>query len=154
MRSLLLLAAVASCAACQTYDFERVEPHALATHTQVRVVVARGLMPNVMLTVDVSGSMAEPIDGRRPECQWPDGLACGPARPCPGGCATRLTEVKRAIHYIRNNAQKHAAARGDLYSSGYVDPYSSDGPIASTLVVLPPAQTWLVRVGWQRAPGP
>jgi REP element-mobilizing transposase RayT len=58
------------------------------------------------------------------------------------------TEVKRAIVYIRDNAKKHAAERGEIYSAGYVDPYSSAG---APQVALPAAQTWLLREGWKRS---
>jgi putative transposase len=58
------------------------------------------------------------------------------------------TEVKHAIRYVRDNARQHAAARGDVYSPGYVDPYSSAG---APQVPLPAAQTWLLREGWKRA---
>jgi len=58
------------------------------------------------------------------------------------------TEVRHAIHYVLANARKHAAQRGETYPPGYVDPYSSAG---APDVTLPPAQTWLVREGWQRA---
>jgi len=58
------------------------------------------------------------------------------------------TEVRNAIHDIRDNARKHAAQRGETYASGYVDPYSSAG--ASDLA-LPPAQTRLLRASGTRA---
>src|SRR4051812_32881757 len=58
------------------------------------------------------------------------------------------TEVRHAIRYVRDNAQKHAAERGETYSPGYVDPYSSAG---TPDLALPPAQTWLLREGWTRA---
>jgi hypothetical protein len=35
------------------------------------------------------------------------------------------TEVRHAMTYIRDNAKKHATERGETYSGGYVDPYSS-----------------------------
>jgi REP element-mobilizing transposase RayT len=57
------------------------------------------------------------------------------------------TEVRHAIHYVLGNARKHAAERGEIYASGYVDPYSSAG---APEVALPPAQTWLLRAGWKR----
>jgi REP element-mobilizing transposase RayT len=57
------------------------------------------------------------------------------------------TEVRHAIHYVLN-ARKHAAQRGETYSPGYVDPYSSAGALD---LALPPAQTWLLRTGWTRA---
>jgi len=57
------------------------------------------------------------------------------------------TEVRHAIHYVRDNARKHAAQRGETYAPGYVDPYSSAGAPELAL----PAQTWLLREGWRRA---
>jgi REP element-mobilizing transposase RayT len=58
------------------------------------------------------------------------------------------TEVRHAIRYVLvNNARKHAAERGETYSPGYVDPYSSAG---APNLALPPAQTWLLREGWGR----
>ena len=57
------------------------------------------------------------------------------------------TEVAHAIRYVRDNARKHAAERGEIYSRGYVDPCSSAG---APHVALPSAQTWLLREGWKR----
>jgi putative transposase len=57
------------------------------------------------------------------------------------------TEVRHAIHYVRDNARKHAAQRGETYAPDYVDPYSSAG---APDLALPPAQTWLLRAGWKR----
>lgn len=62
------------------------------------------------------------------------------------------TEVRRAMRYIRDNAKQHAAARGERYAPGYVDPYSSEAPAAG--LALPAATTWLVREGWRRGAGP
>jgi REP element-mobilizing transposase RayT len=61
------------------------------------------------------------------------------------------TEVRHAMTYIRDNAKKHAAERGETYSAGYVDPYSS---AAAHDLVLPVARTWLLREGWRRGSGP
>jgi REP element-mobilizing transposase RayT len=58
------------------------------------------------------------------------------------------TEVRNAIHYVLGNARRHAAQRGETYSPGYVDPYSSAG---APDLALPPAQTWLLRAAWKRA---
>src|SRR3977135_2343361 len=58
------------------------------------------------------------------------------------------TEVRHAIHYVLENARKHATQRGATYAPGYVDPYSSAGALD---LALPPAQTWLLREGWKRA---
>jgi putative transposase len=57
------------------------------------------------------------------------------------------TEVRHAMRYVLENARKHAAERGETYSAGYVDPYSSAG---APDLALPPAQTWLLRTGWKR----
>jgi REP element-mobilizing transposase RayT len=62
------------------------------------------------------------------------------------------TEVKRAMRYIADNARRHAASRGDVYSAGYVDPYSSDSPTTND-VVLPVPRTWLLKEGWRRGTG-
>jgi REP element-mobilizing transposase RayT len=59
------------------------------------------------------------------------------------------TEVRRAVHYVVENARKHAAQRGETYPPGYVDPYSSAG---APDVALPPAQTWLLRTGKRAGP--
>jgi hypothetical protein len=56
------LAALLGVAACQTYDFEPVEPLALAKTNQVKKVVARKSKPNLMLLVDKSGSMVDPAE--------------------------------------------------------------------------------------------
>jgi REP element-mobilizing transposase RayT len=58
------------------------------------------------------------------------------------------TEVRHAIHYVRDNARKHAAQRGETYPPDYVDPYSSAG---APDLALPAAQTWLLRAGGKRA---
>jgi REP-associated tyrosine transposase len=55
------------------------------------------------------------------------------------------TETARAINYVRENARKHAAARGEIYSPGYVDPYSS----AAHPEVVRVAETWMLREGWR-----
>ena len=57
------------------------------------------------------------------------------------------TEVRRAVTYIRNNHRHHAA--GVQFSSGYVDPYSSE----AAAVRLPPARTWLVVQALRPPPG-
>ncbi|MBM4381543.1 MAG: adventurous gliding motility lipoprotein CglB, partial [Deltaproteobacteria bacterium] len=55
--------------ACQTYDFEPVEPLALAKTNQVKKVVARKSKPNLMLVVDKSGSMKDETPPRISELQ-------------------------------------------------------------------------------------
>ncbi len=85
---------------CQTYDFEPVEPLAIAQTTQPRTVAARSLRPNLLLVVDTSGSMLAPANPAAPECQV-GGLACGigSGQPvCPSNCATRLSDMKSAMN--------------------------------------------------------
>ncbi|MCX5745737.1 MAG: hypothetical protein NT062_24950, partial [Proteobacteria bacterium] len=66
------------------------------------------------------------------------------------------TEVRHALRYIRDNARQHAAARGETYPAGYVDPYSSASAALFDAheLILPTAQTWLCREGWKRRAGP
>jgi REP element-mobilizing transposase RayT len=59
------------------------------------------------------------------------------------------TEVARAVRYVRDNARQHAAQRGETYSPGYVDPYSSAGDPTCARK----AETWLLCEGWKRARG-
>ncbi|HSP77727.1 MAG TPA: VWA domain-containing protein, partial [Myxococcaceae bacterium] len=56
-------------AGCQTYDFEPVEPLALAQTTETRRIEARERKPNLMLLVDTSGSMTDPVDPADPDCK-------------------------------------------------------------------------------------
>jgi REP element-mobilizing transposase RayT len=58
------------------------------------------------------------------------------------------TEVRRAVHYIRNNHRKHMAEIGQWLPTSWVDPYSSDAPDLS--VILRPPRTWLVQRSTQR----
>lgn len=48
-----------SMTSCQTYDFEPVEPLAIAQTTEKTAVYSRKAKPNIMLVVDKSGSMLE-----------------------------------------------------------------------------------------------
>jgi putative transposase len=53
------------------------------------------------------------------------------------------TEVKRALHYVLRNYQKHSAERGKTLSSAYRDPYSSLAAATGPPLVVPP-RTWLL----------
>ena len=63
---------------------------------------------------------------------------------------TTPTEVRHAIHYIRNNFRKHEAQCGRPLPSRFVDPCSSDGDFAA--FVSPPT-VWLL-CGGLRGPPP
>jgi hypothetical protein len=78
---------------CQTYDFEPVTPLTLAQTTQVVARTAKRLKPNVMLLVDKSGSMLEPIDDNDSRCP----ANCGPTAPCPAACPTRVSDMRSAM---------------------------------------------------------
>src|SRR5215472_9058517 len=91
---------VADC--CQKYDFEPVSPIALSQTSSSYSVVAKKLKPNIMLTVDNSGSMYLPINPNSPACVFADGGPCGtdytsPTTYCPSGCPTRTSELRRAM---------------------------------------------------------
>lgn len=81
---LLLLAPAVLAAGCQTYDFEPVAPIALSQTTVAETIIARGSVPNLMLLVDTSGSMSDPVS--------------------PGSGTTRWTALKRAMGtFLSNN---------------------------------------------------
>ena len=65
------------------------------------------------------------------------------------------SEVRRAVHYIRNNFRKHhgqgGAKVGADWPAGWVDRYSSDS--ATLAGRLPKGQSWLLRVGVMRGRG-
>lgn len=78
--------------ACQTYDFEPGSPFAIAQTTIIREVGVVKPRPNVMLVVDKSGSMHQPIDPTDQDCG-----NCGSAEAvCPASCPTRLSELRAA----------------------------------------------------------
>ncbi|QSQ20461.1 adventurous gliding motility lipoprotein CglB [Pyxidicoccus parkwayensis] len=100
--------------ACQVYDFERVEPLAISQTTVEEDVNVRNSKPNVMLLVDTSGSMTEPVDPSDPDCKLPDGDICFDDFPCnPAVCPTRWTELQAA-------APKFLADTGSLVRFGLV----------------------------------
>lgn len=87
--------------ACQTYDFEPVEPLALAQTTVGADVAARQLKPNLMVLLDTSGSMKTAVNPSLAACQTPSGAPCGD--PLSGvecdttKCPTRWTELQGAM---------------------------------------------------------
>ncbi len=94
MRSVALSSVLILAGSCQTYDFERVIPLAVAQTTDKTIVASKRLKPNVMLLVDNSGSMLLPTNPGAGGCP----VNCGTAsNPCPGTCPTRITELKSAM---------------------------------------------------------
>jgi hypothetical protein len=86
--------------ACQTYDFEPVEPLALAQTTVGDVIKAKSSKPNLMVLLDTSGSMKLPVNPSDPDCMTPNGL-CGDPRTgadCNvNTCPTRWSELQGAM---------------------------------------------------------
>ncbi len=94
MRSVTLVAVLVLAGSCQTYDFERVVPLAVAQTTDKTIVASKRLKPNVMLLVDNSGSMLLPTNPSAANCP----AGCGTASNlCPGNCPTRVSELKSAM---------------------------------------------------------
>lgn len=84
--------------ACQTHDFEPVEPFALTTATMTVFKQGRALKPNLMLVVDKSGSMDEPVERTAAGCQTSSGTCGSKANLCdPGVCPTRWSELQGAM---------------------------------------------------------
>jgi hypothetical protein len=89
---------------CQTYDFEPVEPLALSQTTVVTRVEARNLRPNLMLLVDTSGSMTDPVDTSLPACRV-NGNLCGYDFECPASCPSRWRDLKGALNsFLTDNS--------------------------------------------------
>ncbi|MFP2931978.1 adventurous gliding motility lipoprotein CglB [Pyxidicoccus sp. 3LG] len=88
-------------AGCQSYDFEPVDPLAIAQTTVEETITARGRKPNIMMLVDTSGSMTDPVNKDNPSCLVEDGdetVVCGTAIPCDTRvCPTRWTELQAAV---------------------------------------------------------
>ena len=93
---------------CQSYDFEPVEPLAIAQTTIEETIKARSRKPNIMMLVDISGSMTDPVNTADPDCQVPVGdrvETCGETQPCnPAVCPTRWTELQAAVPQFLSNS--------------------------------------------------
>lgn len=98
MRGYFALTLVCTASACQTYDFEPVEPAAISQLTERGVVIARDAPAEIVLVVDRSGSMRDPADASVAGCTR-DGALCGAASwACdPAVCPTRWSELRAAL---------------------------------------------------------
>ncbi|NMO19664.1 adventurous gliding motility lipoprotein CglB [Pyxidicoccus fallax] len=91
--------------ACQTYDFEEVDPLLLAQTTIEETVHARNRKPNIMLLVDTSASMMLPVNEADTDCRTTyqnQQITCGSvadvSAACnPQVCPTRWTELQAAV---------------------------------------------------------
>ncbi|NOK06655.1 MULTISPECIES: adventurous gliding motility lipoprotein CglB [Myxococcus] len=93
--------------ACQTYDFEPVEPLAIAQTTKEEVINARQSKPNIMLMVDTSGSMTLPVNPS-PACDVEfqgNIVPCGHDAPCNVDvCPTRWTALQSVVPQFLENS--------------------------------------------------
>jgi hypothetical protein len=109
---------------CQTYDFEPVEPLAVSQTTETRRIEARSRKPNLMLLVDTSGSMTDPVNPSLPACN-PGGVRCGDSRPCDTTvCPTRWSELQAAM-------QDFLSSSGSIARMGLAT-YPSDSSCGAT----------------------
>jgi hypothetical protein len=97
--------AAGAVAGCQTYDFEPVQPLAVAQTTAAKSIAGRNNKPNLLLLVDKSGSMDQPINPSLAACQS-GGSVCGPSTtPCNvNTCPTRWSELKTAMNNFLTNS--------------------------------------------------
>ena len=94
MRTVALFTVLLLAGSCQTYDFERVVPLAVAQTTDKTIVASKRLKPNVMLLVDNSGSMLLPTNPSAGGCP----AGCGTqTNQCPATCPTRISDLKAAM---------------------------------------------------------
>src|SRR5688572_12135351 len=97
-------------AGCQTYDFEPVEPLAIAQTTQTKTVAGRQLKPNLMFLIDKSGSMNFAANDQVAPCTPNCNTSGNPA--CAAGCPTRLQELKAAMGTFLTGANSTIAWMG------------------------------------------
>lgn len=122
---------------CQTYDFEPVDPLAISQTTETRRIEAKAAKPNLMLLVDTSGSMKDPVDPTDPDCKV-SGVLCGDARPCnTTTCPTRWSELQAAMQDFLSSSGTVARMGLATYPDLTVD--ASCGATASLSVALPAA---------------
>ncbi|HYO52676.1 adventurous gliding motility lipoprotein CglB [Archangium sp.] len=138
---------------CQTYDFEPVEPLAISQTTETRRIEARERKPNLMLLVDTSGSMTDPVnkDLVVKDASNTDVYACrkngtSTGEPCGSAssfqcdttrCPTRWTELQGAMQDFLTGSSSIARIGLATYPDLTVD--ASCGATASVSINLPPA---------------
>jgi hypothetical protein len=109
VRRAALLALLFGGSACQTYDFEPVAPLSVRQTATSEDIEATPNKPNIMLLVDKSGSMDQPIDASLAACHvgGANGPVCGdPSKqnPCDTSvCSTRWSELSSAIQLFLQN---------------------------------------------------
>lgn len=111
---------------CQTYDFEPVDPLAIAQTTVGDEISAKSLKPNMMMLLDTSGSMTLPSDSSDPDCRDPSPSV--PSRPLCGDtgnipcdvtrCPTRWSELRGAMGTFLDTGGTTARLGLTTYPSG------------------------------------
>lgn len=124
MRSAALVTVLLLAGSCQTYDFERVVPLAVAQTTDKTIVASKRLKPNVMLLVDNSGSMLLPTDPNVAAC--PADCGNSVTNLCPPTCPTRVTEMKSAMSSFLQTSGTIARLGLTVFPAGSVCEASSD----------------------------
>ncbi|MCY1082344.1 adventurous gliding motility lipoprotein CglB [Archangium lansingense] len=103
------------------------EPDAGTVLAQVEVGAYK---PNLMLLVDTSGSMTNPVDMSDPDCR-PGGVLCGDSRPCNTAvCPTRWSALQGAMHNFLSTS-------GTIARFGLATYPSDDTCGASTAISVP-----------------
>lgn len=92
MRTLLLGLAAAGLTACQVYDLSPVTPFNVVQKHDVTRLEPFKPKPNLLVLVDRSGSMANPVSAGDARC-----AGCGDGTPCPAACPTKEKVLKAAL---------------------------------------------------------
>ena len=97
--------------ACQSYDFIPVQPLSISQEDSSTPIVIKKFKPNVMVLVDKSGSMDQPVNPSLAGCTTPNGL-CGTGdnakiTPCNTTvCPTRWSQLNLALDsFLQTQAQ-------------------------------------------------
>src|SRR5215470_6729607 len=107
----LAAAVLVGVVACQTYDFFPVKPLSVSQEESSTSIVLKRFKPNVMVLVDKSGSMDQPINPSLAGCTTSNGL-CGTGdnakiTPCNTTvCPTRWSQLNLALDsFLQMQAQ-------------------------------------------------
>ncbi|MBL8952249.1 MAG: adventurous gliding motility lipoprotein CglB, partial [Myxococcaceae bacterium] len=147
LRAGVVFTVCAAATGCQVYDFEPVTPLAIAQTTQKNNVTAKKEKPNLMILLDKSGSMNEPLPGGTGcnNCRFPN---CNEAT-----CPTRMGAARRAMDDFLMNNSSVARMGLTVYPRGSVCEAATS---AEVLVPVKPAtddpadlQTWANSINLQ-----
>src|SRR5438105_15917724 len=108
-----LLAAAVLVTACQTYDFEPMSPRAIAQTTQSYSVNAHQLKPDMMILLDKSGSMGNPLTPSAScVCTYGGNASCNETT-----CPTRMGQMKTAMGQFLMNSGRVARTRMKIFKT-------------------------------------